>query len=655
MPFPDPMFLAFSFAEPAARSVLRRAARRLCRHVPDTFEAVPVIWRSECRQLALFHWVRQGESPEERLLASADEAVALDGYLSSPGPGRSMAATLAARLAHEGTIHGSGGAGGVAAMVHARNGRLRLWTTQPPTHGIYHAAGRLFDGSHGERAPPCAVAGPRPLLVHLAARGGLGLALSRERVGLRLAAASVLDHGTLFEGVRRLWPTSALELAGGIATELPLDLPPPGSALPPERQAAELSAALMAAVSPVRGGGVLLASGGKDSRTIAAACHAAAVPLQAMTHGAEGGEEAETARAMTARLGIELDLRRQRIHSDPVAGAMRTILRTDGQIAYDCMQLAYDAPVAFGRPVLHGQGHLLRGGGATRAAYALPGQMASPAPRSGLFARLGRRPAQPPPPAGLDLFQTLEEPFVSGWVMPALNESVRALLDRWRAGRPVGDPREWLYLVHHDLRVGVHIAPVFLDLTRANRMIFPLLDENVVALANRLPFEDRVSERAVFRAIRAMAPALTELPLFGEMWRFEKDGPAEGFDGRDLRLSTFDKDEFRQTRSGLAYFGPRPSGPGLPAAAFLRDSAFWPEVRGLLTSRMAAVVDELALHGELPAAERTRRKAAQTSAIRKMNELFGLAVLFCTDWLVPVREAPPLERFAIVSAWPPRG
>lgn len=651
------MFLAISFAEPAAPSILRRAARRLCPQVPDSFDPIPVIWQSGCKRMALLHWLRNNEQAEERLSASADQAIVLDGYLSNPDPNRSMAATLAARLAQHDTMSGSAGAGGVAAMAHARNGKIRLWTTQPGTHGIYYATGRLFGGPHGDVSPPCAVAGPRPLLVHLAARGDHGLSLSQERAGLRLAAGSVIDHGTLFEGMRRLWPTNALELTGGAASEVPVNLqtvPYPASTQPQERMAEDLADALISAVAPVRSGGTLLASGGKDSRTIAAACHAAGVPLQAMTHGPEGGEEAETARAMMARLGVDLDIRPQRIHSDQVTGAMRTMLRTEGQIASDCRQLPFDAPVAFDTPVLHGHGHLLRGGGASRADYALPDPGPGAARRPGFAAFLGRSAAPPPQPGAPDLLKTLETPFTSGWVTPALNDASRSVLDQWRDSRPVSDPREWLYMAHHDLRIGVHTAPVFLDLTGINRMIFPLLDENVIAVTNRLPFEDRVSESALFRAIRRMAPALTELPLFGEMWRFEKDGPVSGLDGRDLRLSTFDKDHFRQTKSGLSYIGARPSGRFSQAAAFLRDSSFWSGIRVLLTDRMIAVVDEQALLGRLPQAELARPKPVQDSALRKMNELFGLAILFCSDWLQPMRKAPPLNMFRVVTEWPAR-
>lgn len=653
------MFLAISLAEPAAPSILRRTARRLSAHVPDAFAPIPLIWLSACKRLALLHWVRSDENPHERLLATPDQAVVLDGYLSNPDPGRGMAATLADRLARHGSLVGSGGAGGVAAMAQARDGRLRLWTTQPGTHGIYYATGRLFDGKNGEIAPPCAVAGPRPLLVHLAAQGDLGLSLSQERAGLRLAASSVLDHGTLFEGMRRLWPTHALDLVRGVATEVPLALPAgpsPAKGEAAEQLATDLANALTAAVAPVRGGGTLLASGGKDSRTIAAACHAAGVPLQAMTHGPEGGEEAETARAMMARLGVTIDIRPQGIYADPVAGAMRTMLRTEGQIASDCRQLPFDAPVAFDKPVLHGHGHLLRGGGASRSDYALPqpGQPAD-AGRTGLGGLFGRTPTPPPKPDAPDLLKVLETPFTSGWVKPELNQASRAVVDRWRDSRPVSDPREWLYMAHHDLRVGVHTAPVFLDLTGVNRMIFPLLDENVIAVANRLPFEDRVSERALFRAIRRMAPALTELPLYGEMWRFEKDGPVAGLDGRELRLSMFDKDHFRQTKSGLSYIGSRPPGRGSAAATFLRDSAFWPSIRDRLTDRMIAAVDSLALHGKLPQAELDRPKPVQDSALRKMNEIFGLAVLFCSDWLVPRRKAPPLHMFTVTPAWPAQG
>lgn len=628
------MFLAFSFSSPVAPVLVRRAARRLTRHVPDAFAAVPVIWIAADRRKAILHWARRDEPAPERLVADPVSATVLDGYLGSRAPGRTMAQTLAGRLS-QGRITGSGGAGGLAALAHADARGIEGWTTQPPGQGLWYAQGHLPAREDEPAAPLSAVAGTRPLLVHLAFRSDDRPEMSEEALAMRLTAGSILDHGNLLAGVRRLWPTNRLRLVDGVASEYPDTLPPApafASDNSAETRAEALAEALVAAVASARSGAMLLASGGKDSRTIAAACHAAGHDIAFTTNGATDAEEPTIAAAALAGIGASLDIRRQRVHADVVEGTRLTLLRSDGQISSDARQLPFAAMPAYDRPVLHGHGHLLRGGSAAHPEYAgLPGKAS--------FWRTGDRRLP-------DFQKTLEAPFTSGWVTDSLNDAARAVLARWREGRPVRDPREWLWYAHHDLRLGVHTAAGILDYGGINRMIYPLMDENLIALAARLPFEERVDESALFRAIRHLAPALARAPLFGEMWRFEAEAAVPGFDGRQDRIAPYDKNHFRGSGGGVEWIGDPPKHPRPRLMAqTLKDARVWPVLRGFMQPRMIAVVETQAARGKLPDEELARPKPSQDSALRKLAEAFGLALAFDGGWFAPLRSAPPLAAF----------
>lgn len=468
------------------------------------------------------------------------------------------------------------------------------------------------------------VAGTRPLIVHLVARESDYPLLTSADIDVRLTAGSLITHSTHYEGVRRLQPLKALAIGTGGCTEIEYPIRDEkefNSKMPHEFYAEHLVNALSSAVSPFKGSSVnVLMSGGKDSRTITATCYGNNIRTKGIVYDAEGGEESTVAQLMANAVGSTLEVRRQRIYADPIEGSLRSHMRTEGLLTAVPHQITFAEQEKFDGPVLHGHGHLLRGGFASTM---------SP---------------------DVDYIKKVAvAPYSSGWIRAEASRKVQNYLSDWMVMRGKGDFRNLQYWSHHDLRCGVHQAPGILDYDGTNRMIYPLLDDKLVRLSNRIPLFYKVRELSVFSAIKAFAPKVAELPLYGEMWRFEAKEELDGYPGRDKRATAVDKNHTVSRGGGTVSLGrPQVRDTDHISADYIMSSRIFSEIKPMLTDRMVNIIESYASGLGLPQRERETHLPSQRSARRKMLEVFGLCTLFEGQWLRPYRAERDLSEFTVL-------
>ena len=276
--------------------------------------------------------------------------ITLDGYVTHPN-------VLSHIQRNGGHLHYEQSTGGVAAFCHvSRSGhQMTLWSTQPPCLGIYWS----------RKHPDFVVAGTRPMLTAFASEASDFIRCRTDYIPIHLAAGSAIDYSTPFDGVRRVTANRALTIGGGVICETkhPLSgLQGMADASDDEKTNA-VTDALLGSLANVQGKATtLLVSGGKDSRTVAAAAAAVGLKPHCISYG-QG--EAETATRVANAIGSTIDIRRHRAFANPVEAACRYHLRTDGLIASVPHQIRYDGQEKVEGPLLHGHGHLLRGGFAT--------------------------------------------------------------------------------------------------------------------------------------------------------------------------------------------------------------------------------------------------------------------------------------------------
>lgn len=608
------MFLAFSSSGGLDDNRLRAIAKIVHQFAPPAFNTPPDIWKSRVHPVCFMHWTRAGEEGEERLAQNRKGTLVLDGYITE-GERSQPAKTALSLVSEDGSFFSlRGSTGGVASFAWlSAEGQFYAWSTQPASLGLYYSSGDGFS-----------VIGTRPLLVHLAARENEYPNLTAEDIDVRLTSGSLLTGVTFFRGVRRVGVRRAVVLEREYVREIDHPLPDDHVVIRDETSAEEeISEALLSAVKPFAAKrSLVLMSGGKDSRTVTAACVAAGANFSGLTFGPEGGAETVVAQGMARAVNVICAVEQQDTYADIIEGAARSHMRCEGLFTSVPHQINFAALSPRGVPILHGHGHLLRGGFA-----------------SSIEPDIAR------------VMKATYAPFIQGWVTAEAAGKVRAYLDKWIATRRNSPDESHLpYWSHLDLRLGVHLAPSILDYDGINRMIYPLLDERLVIASNKIPLAYKAAERTVFGAIRSLAPALAALPLYGENWRFEAKGEDPRFPGRAQRVTELDKNKVPGgTTNGLRYLGRKPQGyDGLTTAASTAlDSALYKTIRGLLSEQMKRIMESYAAGKGIPSDMLVGNYPAQGSARRKMLEIFGLCVLFEGQWLRPYRPAPSDDRLVI--------
>ena len=312
---------------------------------------------------------------------------------------------------------------------------------------------------------------------------------------------------TPFAGVQALAPGASGRATGGVFRQArlpPLSEPGAGG----QDGAQRLAAALVEAVTPLRDAVQpveLSLTGGKDSRLIAAALAEAKVPTRARTYGFADHPDVVVAAQVARELGLDHEVAEPKTSQD--AGA--TVQEVDvlarlraGVLVADGMLSAFEnvgrpdpdpaeAAIAIGG---HG-GELLRGGYAKLIAGSAARRAAASAE---MFRRLTMRRVP-----------LLRPRWRAGYV---------AGLTSWAAAvaaRP-GPALDDFYLVN---RAGRWSAAARQAYAIRSVLAQPFFDDQVVRAARAVPLAERLDDRLVRGAIRALYPPLADLPLASDQWK----------------------------------------------------------------------------------------------------------------------------------------
>src|SRR5690606_25776681 len=98
-------------------------------------------------------------------------------------------------------------------------------------------------------------------------------------------------------------------------------------------------------------------------------------------------------------------------------------------------------------------------------------------------------------------------------VVAPLGAERRARIDALYDAAPRRHPADVAYWLYSGWRPPLFQGP-YLAISRHRRLVFPMMDERVLAASARLATGERQSEAAFFAAMRALAPALGALPLY---------------------------------------------------------------------------------------------------------------------------------------------
>jgi hypothetical protein len=318
-----------------------------------------------------------------------------------------------------------------------------------------------------------------------------------------LLACSLLNPGfplgaaTPFRGVSALSASTIVQVLSGAASRTAAEPAATTAAGASPGSAADVAAALIDAVAPLREGGKpveLSLTGGKDSRLVAAALVKAGVPVRAQTHGFADHPDVVIAAEVARVLGIHHDVRvpaapGQRV--DVIGRIRATVLVADGMLSAFENVGRPDPDVAMAVTAGGHGGELLRGGYAEAAAgRRAAGLRAAELLRRLTTGRLGllRRGAAAGYVASL-----------APWTGALARDPLRALDDFYlvnRAGRWSAAARQ-AYLIRECL-------------------VQPLFDERVVLAARAVPLATRTSGELSRAVLAELCPPLTEILLAGK-------------------------------------------------------------------------------------------------------------------------------------------
>lgn len=516
-------YLAIAAAEPAGRipeSLLLAVRGNAGPALPVKSEdLVESEWVSADRGSALLAWSNEPRCDllPQPLIGQGGRVLGHCGYLAEPDKDERL--LLEARDLGSVTER----LGGCFSVFRADEHGFEVATSITRVCPVYHAeaAGLRFAGS-------------RALLVHLASRFA---ATGRTDASVDLDVPTLqpmVRHGfftsdeTPFTGVRAV-PNSATLLARrGRAvrireTPFPEPAPPPVNKTEIRERLTGTAEALLAAVRPIQRHGEpvwLSLSGGRDSRLLAAALHAAGVPFRARTHGFADSPDVVLASQVAKRLGIEHQLNLTEPSDDaarpsfvevehPLTRAVNIIRTCEGMnSAYEGVRLPGDQSFSLNPSTSGSGGETLRGGflydQADTGADALRRRVRS-------------------------IFLSAE-----AFVTPEGNARAAAAHAPWdlKAQQDGFDALDQLYLRY---RTGRWLTASHTMTLATSAYYHPFLDNRVIREALALPARWRHDEQLVYGLIELLAPQLGGIPPEGKRWRFEASGPRSLLDRRSWR------------------------------------------------------------------------------------------------------------------------
>jgi hypothetical protein len=450
--------------------------------------------------------------------------------------------------------------GGVGSYVYIPSNCSQVfsWSTQPPTVGLFI----------GKNRDSYSVVSNRPLLAYCASALTLGIKHNQNYFYKYLCSGFAVDGDTPFLNVAACPPNKSLVQENGeykFATYL---LSPPES-IPQELPLAEksklMAEELLSACYPIKESvnSHIFLSGGKDSRTICAALSVLGCKkLSAFTYGRTDIGEVSVAQKVAKCIGVEHEIRKTRVLGDVFRALTHSLQVTDGLGMAFTHQYNFKINLDHCKngPAYHGNGHLLRGG----SARTMNGNKSF-------------------------LDKAFREIFISSFTSNQCNNETLKALGCWRGSRlrDFKDGRDILFYANKDFRAGQFAIPPTLDLTSKAFMVYPLVDERVARFAESLCVFDRVSERVLFGAIRLLNNDLSNIPLYGEIWRFDRSPEKTDFvdsnhnfpDGYSLRqpseVSKIVFNDPQKKGSGFQFdFDRKPRNSAMELANLILSSSF---------------------------------------------------------------------------------
>lgn len=400
---------------------------------------------------------------------------------------------------------------GVFGVFRAGERGFQAITTAVRLHPVYYAS---VGDAH--------FAGNRAILVHAAARavecGAASLSVRYNLRGLQslIRSGYFVSDETPFEGVTALPAHATLDVSAGRIRVAVRPLPVVAEAVPGWRDERSLVRGLaddlIAAVAPLSAFSEpigLSLTGGRDSRLIAAALHAAGIPFRTSTSGFPTHPDVVLAAQVARLLGVEHssspppqdERRKSLVVEHPLRRTWEVIRCTEGMISAH-NNVHRPAQFRIASRISGAGGEQLRGG-------FLAGQ-------TNATSKAMRKRVD-------DLFLSWEDVFTD-----QANDRARQELEPW-AARAARDPMGALDRLYLYYRTGRWSAAARAAAMAGHTTFDLLFDGRLNRSALAMSPEWRWSERPFHAAITRLASVLRDVPLTGKRWRYETEPPALPF------------------------------------------------------------------------------------------------------------------------------
>lgn len=378
--------------------------------------------------------------------------------------------------------------------------RLTAWCTTPALEAIHY----------GQNDDYIFISN-RPIIAALARAYGLpqNVSLSDDYVSEYLAYGYSVSGKTPFSEIYTSPVDAAVSVVKGC---LKLEPVPRGleSKLAPDHSEAEGAAALAAALTNAMdrterqiGDSNLQVrlSGGKDSRLMLGLLRGRDIEASAITYGTSADTEVAIATHIAHMAKIPHSVGSPRISagSNSSEQTLTTIAECGGippSEPHLARNVGSNSETA-NEAIMLGQWPLFKGGMAKVVRY----------PKGGVTKTLCK---QISPLVSEDVRRTYENHLLS-WA------------DRVHASSEL----EKLYLFAREFRSGRYLHSHITHYARDAKIAYPISDAEVTAVSDDLTMFEKVSQKALFLAMREIWPESLSVPLHNSVWRFEAGGPTE--------------------------------------------------------------------------------------------------------------------------------
>ncbi|MFJ2351664.1 hypothetical protein [Glutamicibacter sp. NPDC087673] len=375
--------------------------------------------------------------------------------------------------------------------------RLFAWNTTPALEPIHYSSKFGFHFISN-----------RPILIALALAqvSGRGVALSYSYLLEYLNYGYSLAGNTPFEDVLCLPINKTLKIKDGrlSLTEFPRGLVPDFSFDHDLNEGGEaLANALLEsttdAVDALKDPRVQLRlSGGKDSRMLLGALKRTNANVRAVTYGTNSDLETHLASTLASMSGIKHFIGRPSfVPGNTTKARVRNVLS-------DCLgippseahlsQYKGSAPEFPGEAISLGQWPLWKGG----------------------MAKLLRNTTE-----YVNLMLAKQS---SGILLDAYQIEHDDFLSRWSKNVSASSELEKLYLFAREFRSGLYMQSHVNHYSQDAKLLYPISDMRVTSICDRLSMAEKVSEKALFVALKKIWPESLNYSFHGSSWRFESGG-----------------------------------------------------------------------------------------------------------------------------------